>query len=344
MRVDAIALSGGAVLIANTTNFVNSGLIGEVCRRTPSTAIVNVSGVGTCCSITLGRFHLGRLTGCPAFAFMGNGVTSGTLVARLFRGCGPTIIIGLTTRTNIHCSVAGPSTCIRSGLINFFGVLRTYHRYRDLRRLICTSSSDICNSGGGIPCDASSGISGPISLCTTAGGSGRLVTRTCSGLCGVPSANLHFFAMCNPTKHPSVTCFNFAGGLIGNRAVGVFGCNGYGHSFACISSVIRNIIHIVGGTPSGGGNRSNLPVPPCTICGVNGRGPRGLLSFIRVLDRRLMETGILLRSCSFRTRGRLIPVRPNSIPIACTSADTLRHSFKCGPDASLEANLQGFTR
>lgn len=339
----AVSLRGTTILIANTTKFVNSGLTGRLLSSVRKVRIVNFSGMGSCCSIHLGRCHLGRLSRCRKFAFVGTSLTSGSTMGSMFRRCHPAIIIGLTTRTNIQCSVARPSTCVRSGLVNFCGVLRTYHR-RPISRLICTSDSSMCKSGGGIPCSASSGMSGPIDLCTTAGGSSRLLTRTCSGLCSVPSANLHFFAICKPTKHPSVTCFNFAGGLHTKRAVGVFGCNGYQHSFACISSVIRNVLHIVRNTPSGRAKRSNLPIPPCTICGVNGKRPRGLLRFIAVLRRRLLQTGILPTSCSFRSRGRLIPVRPNSIPIACTSATTLRHSFNCGPSAPLHRNLHQFTR
>lgn len=196
--------------MAKTTNFVNSCAMGTLMTR--NYRIIKLSGVGSCCSMRLGCSHLtsanvtGRSvrgsvllpdTGCPSCHFVGVSLASHRKLAGLFGSRRFSVIIGLTTRTNIHCSVRGPCTCVRSGIINFLGLLRYYQRC-PMGRLICTDSDDVCKLGSGIPCTRASGTSSPIDLCTTAGGSGRLVTRTCDGLCDVPAANIHFFAMCKP--------------------------------------------------------------------------------------------------------------------------------------------------
>lgn len=175
---------------------------------------MNLSYVGSCCSIHLGCNHLRRYKlpidrtsySCntafrdalfPGCGFVHLNVRSGRRLFELFRRRGFSGIVGLTTRTKIQCSVDGPCTCVRDGLRNFLGVLRTYQCCK-MGRLVFTSSDSICNVGAGIPFDRSSGISAPIDLCTTDGGSGRLVTRTCDGLCNFTISNLHCFAICNP--------------------------------------------------------------------------------------------------------------------------------------------------
>lgn len=161
------------------------------------------------------------------------------------------------------------------------------------------------------------------------GGSSRLVTCACDRLCKVPTAKLHFFAICKPCKHPSVTCFGFTGGVHGKRPVRVCGRNSVCHSFACISSVIANVRGVLYGPPGRGRLNSH-----CGVCGVNGRGPRRLVRFVRILRGTLNGA----------TRGRCLPVRPNSICRACTSIDRLRHSFSFGPRAPVRSKLKGFTR
>lgn len=106
-------------------------------------------------------------------------------------------MVGLTTRTNMHCDLHGPCTCVRDGMVKFVGVLRYYH-LGGVRRLICTDSDDVCKLGSETPFDRSSRMVRPMDVCTTAGGDGRLVTRTCNGLCKLGAAKLHCFAMCNP--------------------------------------------------------------------------------------------------------------------------------------------------
>lgn len=134
---------------------------------------------------------------CRGFHFVQVGLRSERTVRSLFTGRGFSMMMGLTTRTKMQCSVRGPCVCMRDGISNFLGVLRKYHRY-GVGRLMCTDSDDMCKLGAGIPFSRVSNVTRPIDLCTTAGGVGRLVTRACDCLCSVPAAKLHFFAMCNP--------------------------------------------------------------------------------------------------------------------------------------------------
>lgn len=176
------------------TNFVNCRL---TCQLLSSKRqICNVSGLGSCCSIQLGRTQLDHLVAFSQFRFSRLSVDSNPELVTLFHRRAFSQIIRLTTRTKIHCSLHGPRTCISDGLIKFTGVLRNYHSH--ISRLVCTSSDSICKTGGGIPFTMDSHISCPVSFCTTAGGSGRLVTCTCDRLCSLPIAKLHFFAICNP--------------------------------------------------------------------------------------------------------------------------------------------------
>lgn len=68
---------------------------------------------------------------------------------------------------------------------------------------------------------------------------------------------------------------------------------------------------------------------PCGVCGVNGSRPMGLVSFVGAV-RRIVK-------CS--TGGVFLPVRPNSICRACTSAAALRRRLGFGPGAPVRRKI-----
>lgn len=104
----------------------------------------------------------------------------------------------------------------------------------------------------------------------------------------------------------------------------MFGGKRVHHSFACVSSVVTNLVGVVT-------RPSTSPVPFC-VCGVKGSTPMRLVSFV----------SIVRGATNGATVGRVVNVRPKSIMYACTSANQLRGSFNCGPSASVRRKVRGF--
>lgn len=184
-----------AVLIANATKFVNSHITRQLLSH--NRHIIKVSGLGSCCSIDLGRTHLRHLTNQDNCSRIRLSITSHTKVRKLFRSTHPSQIVRLTTRTKMQCTTRGPRICISDGIANFLRILRNTQQL-NIQRLIFTSADSICNTGAGLPFSRRRPARRPLALCSTAGGTGRSVTRTCTGLRKLPYANLQFFAICNP--------------------------------------------------------------------------------------------------------------------------------------------------
>lgn len=273
------------------------------------------------------------------FVFIKGDIADDKNVNALFEKYQPEIVINLAAQAGVRYSIENPRAYIDSNLVGFFNILEAC-RDHPVEHLIFASSSSVYGENSKVPFSEADQVDYPVSLYAATKKADELLAFAYSKLYGIPTTGLRFFTVYGPMGRPDMAYFGFAEKLTSGEVIQIFNYGNCKRDFTYIEDIVEGIIRVMD-LPFDGGE---LRQTAYRIYNIGNNSPVDLLEFVGILQRSLIQVGVLPEDYDFEAHQKLVPMQPGDVPV--TYADTSRLEQDTGykPSTSLDEGLLCFAK
>ena len=265
----------------------------------------------------------------PGFYFIEGDLADKALLNQLFEEYKPQLVINLAAQAGVRYSITHPQDYIDSNIVGFFNLLEAC-RHHSVKHLVYASSSSVYGNQQKTPFSVEDDVSKPISLYAATKKTNELMAYTYSHLYGIPTTGLRFFTVYGPWGRPDMAYFSFTNKLVKGETIQVFNHGDMKRDFTYIDDIVKGIIAVIDSPPT--------TTPPAWVYNIGNNQPEDLMSFIKTLEKSLMEAGVINQKSKFE----FLPMQPGDVYQTYADVDPLIRDFGFKPSTSIEEGLSAF--
>ncbi len=265
----------------------------------------------------------------PGFYFVEGDLADKALLNHLFDEYKPQLVINLAAQAGVRNSITNPQVYIDSNIVGFFNLLEAC-RHHSVKHLVYASSSSVYGNQQKTPFSVEDDVSKPISLYAATKKSNELMAHTYSHLYGIPTTGLRFFTVYGPWGRPDMAYFSFTNKFVKGETIQVFNHGDMKRDFTYIDDIVKGIIAVIDSPPT--------TTPPAKVYNMGNNQPEDLMSFIKTLEKSLMEAGVINQKSKFE----FLPMQPGDVYQTYADVDPLIRDFGFKPSTSIEEGLSAF--
>lgn len=265
----------------------------------------------------------------PGFYFIEGDLADKALLNQLFEEYKPQFVINLAAQAGVRYSITHPQDYIDSNIVGFFNILEVC-RHHSVRHLVYASSSSVYGNQQKTPFSVEDDVSKPISLYAATKKTNELMAYTYSHLYGIPTTGLRFFTVYGPWGRPDMAYFSFTNKFVKGETIQVFNHGDMKRDFTYIDDIVKGIIAVIDSPPT--------TTPPAKVYNIGNNQPEDLMSFIKTLEKSLMEAGVINQKSKFE----FLPMQPGDVYQTYADVDPLIRDFGFKPSTSIEEGLSAF--
>ena len=272
------------------------------------------------------------------FTFVRGDLCDAALVERLFAENGFDVVVNLAAQAGVRYSIDNPRAYVESNLVGFFNVLEAC-RHHPVGHLVFASSSSVYGGNEKVPFSESDPVDHPVSLYAATKKSNELMAHAYSKLYGIPSTGLRFFTVYGPMGRPDMAYFKFADTLRRGGTIKIYNMGDCRRDFTYIDDIVEGVARVMERPPEDCGTGARY-----RVYNIGNSQPVQLLDFVDVLQRCLVEEGVLPPGFDFDAHKELAPMQPGDVVATYADTGELERDFGFRPSTPLESGLREFAR
>ncbi|WP_416995947.1 NAD-dependent epimerase/dehydratase family protein [Alistipes putredinis] len=324
------------VLVTGAAGFIGAFLVKRLLETT-DIAIVGLDNMNSYYDPGIKQDRLRMLAeedGEGRFFFVKGDLADAALVERLFAENNFDIVVNLAAQAGVRYSIENPRAYVESNLVGFFNILEACRHY-PVEHLVYASSSSVYGTNEKVPYSIKDRTDSPVSLYAATKKSNELMAHAYSKLYGIRCTGLRFFTVYGPMGRPDMAYFKFADKITEGKPIQIFNFGDMKRDFTYIDDVVTGVVNVMD-------LASCLPQDGarCKLYNIGNNSPVQLLEFVQMLERVLMEEGIV----DMPTTHELVAMQPGDVYQTYANVDELIRDFDFKPNTPLEDGLREFAR
>ena len=293
--------------------------------------VVGVDNLNDYYDVRLKEARLAELTAYGRFTFVKGDIADKELLLSLFEKERFDVVVNLAAQAGVRYSITNPDAYIQSNVIGFFNVLEACRRY-PVEHLLYASSSSVYGNQEKTPFSVDDDVSKPISLYAATKKSNELMAYTYSHLYKIPTTGLRFFTVYGPMGRPDMAYFGFTNKMVRGETIQVFNNGDLKRDFTYIDDIITGIRKLIPLPPAGD--------EPAEVYNIGNNQPEDLLRYIEVLERCLMEEGVI----SSPAKKEFLPMQAGDVYQTFADVAPLMNKVGFKPETTIEEGLSRFAK
>ncbi len=348
--MDRIQLSGKRILVTGAAGFIGAALIQRLYRDYPDIQVIGIDNLNDYYDVTLKQKRLSLIFGQRGdFVFRKGSIAHRQTVREIFDAYRPQVVVNLAAQAGVRYSIENPDAYIESNLLGFYEILEACRHASDgggegVEHLVYASSSSVYGSNSKVPYSVEDPVDHPVSLYAATKKSNELLAHAYAKLYQIPCTGLRFFTVYGPWGRPDMACFGFADKLVSGGKIQIFNYGNCKRDFTYIDDIVEGVVRVMQGAPEKKLGEDGLPIPPYALYNIGNSHPENLLDFIEILQRELVDNGLLPVDYDFDSHRELVSMQPGDVPVTFSDSDALERDFGFRPHTSLKDGLHSFIR
>ena len=344
-----INLEKKRVLVTGAAGFIGAALIEKLYGLYPDLDVVGIDNMNHYYDVALKEYRLSRLKKYPRFSFVQGSIGDKKTIQEIFEDFHPEIVVNLAAQAGVRYSIINPDAYIESNIIGFYNILEACrHSYdngkKGVEHLVYASSSSVYGQNETIPYSTQDKADSPVSLYAATKKSNELMAHAYAKLYDIPATGLRFFTVYGPAGRPDMAYFDFTNRLRTGGKIQIFNYGKCKRDFTYIEDIVHGVIKVMEKAPKRRNGEDGLPVPPCCVYNIGNSNPEDLLEFVQILQKELMDCGILPEDYDFEAHKEFLPMQPGDVPVTYADTRDLEKDFGFCPTTNLREGLHAFAR
>lgn len=332
------------VLITGATGFIGANLVMELLKTSNNIRIVGIDNMNDYYDVSLKEHRLAEIEKCSngnEWNFVKGNISDKTLINDIFEKYKPEIVVNLAAQAGVRYSITNPDVYIESNIIGFYNILEAC-RYNNVEHLVYASSSSVYGSNEKVPYSTDDKVDNPVSLYAATKKSNELMAHAYSKLYDIPTTGLRFFTVYGPAGRPDMAYFGFTNKLLRGEKIQIFNYGNCKRDFTYVDDIVKGVKLVMMKAPEKKIGDDGLPIPPYKIYNIGNNHPENLLEFVDILQKELINAGVLDKEYDFEAHKELVPMQPGDVPITYADTSDLEKDFGFKPSTTLQEGLKKF--
>ena len=339
-----VALEGKTILVTGAAGFIGSNLVMRLFRDFNSIKVVGIDSMTDYYDVNLKKERLAKIEAIGRdWIFIQDSIANKAAIDSIFSDYQPTIVVNLAAQAGVRYSITNPDAYIESNLIGFHNILEACRNHA-VEHLVYASSSSVYGSNQKVPYSTDDKVDNPVSLYAATKKSNELMAHAYSKLYNIPSTGLRFFTVYGPAGRPDMAYFGFTNKLREGETIQIFNYGNCKRDFTYIDDIVEGISRVMQHAPEKQVGSDGLPLPPYKVYNIGNSSPENLLDFVNILQKELIDAGVLPKDYDFEAHKELVPMQPGDVPVTFADTTPLEEDFGFRPSTPLRQGLRAFAQ
>lgn len=335
-----LSLKGRTILITGAAGFIGANLAECLLKDRAGVRVVGIDNMNPYYDVSLKEMRLSRLKKYECFDFIRGSIAEPETVAQVFETYTPSVVVHLAAQTGVRYSLTNPEAYIESNLVGFFRILEACRHSADggkrgVEHFVYASSSSVYGSNKKVPYSVQDKADTPVSLYAATKKSDELMAYAYSRLYRIPTTGLRFFTVYGPAGRPDMAYFRFTDKLVRGETIEIFNNGDMYRDFTYIDDTIAGIMKVLETTPT-----ADPDGTPHKLYNIGNCRPENLLTFVKTLEKCLMEQGVIARPGT----KVFLPMQPGDVYQTCADMEEMERDFGFRPHTGLHEGLTEFVK
>lgn len=333
------------VLVTGAAGFIGSFLVKKLLETTTDN-IVGLDNLNNYYDPGIKSARLSMLEDADKegrFEFVRGDLCDAALIERLFEINDFDIVVNLAAQAGVRYSIENPRAYLESNLVGYFNILEAC-RHHPVKQLVYASSSSVYGGNKKVPFSEEDRVDSPVSLYAATKKSNELMTAAYSKLYSIPATGLRFFTVYGPMGRPDMAYFGFTEKLRRGETIKIFNMGNCKRDFTYVDDIVEGVRRVMDNAPEVRIGEDSLPMAAHRVYNIGNSNPENLLDFVDVLQRVLVEEGVLPADYDFESHKQLVPMQPGDVPVTYADTSALERDFGYRPATKLEDGLRAFAK
>ena len=336
--MNELPLTSKTILITGAAGFIGSNLAKKLLSDINDAQIIGIDNLNNYYDVNLKKERLNELYKYSQFTFIKENIKNKNVVLDIFEKYKPDIVVNLAAQAGVRYSIVNPDAYLESNIIGFFNILEACRHYK-VKHLVFASSSSVYGLNKKIPYSTEDKTDKPVSFYAATKKSDELMAYTYSKIFEIPTTGLRFFTVYGPAGRPDMAYFSFTKKLVNGEDIQIFNYGNCKRNFTYIDDIVEGIIKVMQKTPIKDENNVQYK-----IYNIGNNNPENLLDFVDILQKELINAGLLPKDYDFEAHKQLVPMQPGDVEITYADIDELVNDFKFKPNTKLKDGLRAFVK
>ena len=343
-----VSLNNCAILVTGAAGFIGANLGLELLKNTEGSTIVGLDNLNDYYDTRLKDYRLAEIEKAAAgskssWRFIRGNIADMPLLEDAFREYGFRVVVNLAAQAGVRYSIENPGVYMESNIMGFYNILECCRRY-PVEHLVYASSSSVYGSNTAIPYRVEDKVDTPVSLYAATKKSNELMAHAYSKLYSIPSTGLRFFTVYGPAGRPDMAYFGFTQKLLKGETIRIFNYGNCKRDFTYVDDIVEGVKRVMARAPEQRTGADGLPVAPYRVYNIGNSSPENLLDFVRILQEKLVEHGVLPEDFDFEAHKELVPMQPGDVAVTYADTSALEEDTGFKPATPLEEGLARFAK
>lgn len=336
--MNELPLTSKTILITGAAGFIGSNLAKKLLSDINDAQIIGIDNLNNYYDVNLKKERLNELYKYSQFTFIKENIKNKDIVLDIFEKYKPDIVVNLAAQAGVRYSIVNPDAYLESNIIGFFNILEACRHYK-VKHLVFASSSSVYGLNKKIPYSTEDKTDKPVSFYAATKKSDELMAYTYSKIFEIPTTGLRFFTVYGPAGRPDMAYFSFTKKLVNGEDIQIFNYGNCKRDFTYIDDIVEGIIKVMQKTPIKDENNVQYK-----IYNIGNNNPENLLDFVDILQKELINAGLLPKDYDFEAHKKLVPMQPGDVEITYADIDELVNDFNFKPNTKLKDGLRAFVK
>ena len=130
--------------------------------------------------------------------------------------------------------------------------------------------------------------------------------------------------------------------LVAGEKIQIFNYGNMKRDFTYIDDIVEGVYRVMQGAPAKANGEDGLPIPPYAIYNIGGGQPENLLEYVRVLQKELVDAGVLPADYDFEVHRELVGMQPGDVPVTYADSRALEEDYGFTPKIGIREGLRAF--
>jgi len=138
--------------------------------------------------------------------------------------------------------------------------------------------------------------------------------------------------------------FGFTNKLREGKTIEIFNFGNCKRDFTYVDDIVEGVKRVMMCAPEKKTGEDGLPLSPYSVYNIGNSAPENLLTFVDILQQKLVKYGVLPEDYDFESHKKLVPMQPGDVPVTYADTSALERDFGFKPRTSLEEGLDRFAK
>lgn len=288
--------------------------------------VIGVDVLNDYYDVNLKKARRDRLLAQPNFEFVQEDIVNrDAMFALSDANPGVSLIIHLAAQAGVRYSLEDPFAYIESNVIGHLVMLEMCRRIEGLEHFVYASSSSVYGGNTKLPFSVEDPTDTPVSIYAATKKADELMSHSYSHLFGIPATGLRFFTVYGPWGRPDMAAYIFLSKIMANKPIPVFNNGDMMRDFTYIDDIVKGILAVAGGPPSGDG-------APHRVYNIGNNNSELLMRFI----------GLIEEAAGKKAKIDFKPMQPGDVRATYADITAIQKDFGFEPSTPIDNGIPNF--